>query len=405
MIFEVEAGICISVANIVTIRHHNETLLRLQTGVSSEFPKSYGAWLIHMELEQIKAQVILKYTKQKGNLELQIQQTKDAIANVEHLAVRNRESYEVQLGTVTKMQEKPMKKLNSILWAMNRALVALQANIARNQRWLKAIHGWIAIYQDLCRRRCHRWDQEITKMRGKIHAIEVTEGFIKAVFDGGPEGALRDQQNNSSIGWFQPQSKCEKMWLSQRRKQTELVISQESCDRIRDMETLLRTKGLSTDEQMVAKKKFFVPHHSLLIRERELSEFVAKLHFEQDVLLTSIDKRKQEKQQLEEKWASVIEKIRGEFANSEEHFRKQTIELQLRLEELLTQIDSMQIMEREELIKTTKNYVNRKRQVNELHQEFAHLGLSLSINGVGRFSYFERRPNYLPYSKKTKSRC
>ncbi|KAF7232359.1 hypothetical protein EG68_10254 [Paragonimus skrjabini miyazakii] len=303
------------------------------------------------------------------------------------------------------MQEKPMKKLNSILWAMNISLVALQANIARNQRWLKAIHGWIAIYQDLCRRRRYRWDQEISKTRRQIHAIEVTEGFIKAVFDGGPKGALRDQQKISSVGWSQPQSKYEKMWLSQRRKQTELVISQESCDRIRDMETMLRTKGLSTNEQVITKKKFFIPHHSLLIRERELNEFVTKLHVEQDVLLTSIDKRKQEKQQLEKKWASVIENIQSEFANSEEHFRKQTIELQLRLEELLTDTDSMRIMEQEELIKTTMNYVNRKRQMNELHQEFAHLGLSLSISGVGRFSYFEHRPNYLPYSKKTKSAC
>ncbi|KAF6768296.1 hypothetical protein AHF37_09363 [Paragonimus kellicotti] len=335
--------------------------------------------------------------KQRDSLELKIQKTKDAIANVENLSVRNRTSYEVQLDTVTKMQEKPMKKLNSMLWP--------PANIAPRQSALavKAIHGWIAIYQELCRRRRHRWDQEISKMRREIHAIEVTEGFINAVFNGGPKGALRDQQKNSSVEWFPPQSKCEKMWLSERRKQTEFVISQESCDRIRDMETLLRTKGLGTDEQVVATKKFFVPHHSLLMRERELSEFVAKLQIEQDVLLINTDKRKQEKQQLEEKWTSVIEKIRGEFANSEESFQKQTIELQMRLEELLAQTDSMQIMEQEELINTTMNYVNRKRQVNELHEEFAHLGLSLSINGVGRFSYFERRPNYLPHSKKTKS--
>ncbi|KAF8565475.1 hypothetical protein P879_07394 [Paragonimus westermani] len=356
-----------------------------------------------MELEQIKAQVVLRYAKQRDSLELQIQQTKDAIANVKHLSVRNRVSYEVQLDAVAKMQEKPMKKLDSILQAMNISLVALQANIARNQRWLKAIHGWIAIYQDLCRRRRYRWDQEISKVRREILALEATEGFIKAVFGGGPNGALRDQEKNSSVGWFQPQSKCEKMWLSQRRKQTELVISQESCDRIRDIETLLRTRGLSTDEQVIAKKKFFVPHHSLLIREKELSECATKLQVEQDVLLTGIDKRKQEKQQLEEKWASVIGKISRELANSEENFRKRTIELQTRLEELLTQRDSMRIMEQEELAKATRKYVNRKRQVNELHQEFAHLGLSLSINGVGRFSYFERRPNYLPYSKKTKS--
>ncbi|KAA3674093.1 uncharacterized protein DEA37_0009891 [Paragonimus westermani] len=318
-----------------------------------------------MELEQIKAQVVLRYAKQRDSLELQIQQTKDAIANVEN--------------------------------AMNISLVALQANIARNQRWLKAIHGWIAIHQDLCRRRRYRWDQEISKMRREILALEATEGFVKAVFGGGPNGALRDQQKNSSVGCFQPQSKCEKMWLSRRRKQAELVISQESCDRIRNIETLLRTRGLSTDEQVIAKKKFFVPHHSLLIREKELSEVATKLQVEQDVLLTNIDKRKQEKQQLEERWASVIEEISRELANSEENFRKRTIELQTRLEELLSQRDSMRMMEQEELIEATVKYVNRKRQMNELHQEFAHLGLSLSINGVGRFSYFERRPNYLPY--------
>ncbi|OON18258.1 hypothetical protein X801_05890, partial [Opisthorchis viverrini] len=288
-----------------------------------------------MELEELKAQIQACYAKRRGRIEEEIAVTETAIEDLEVLMIRNRRSYDEQTKRTNSMRKKPVNKLRKIItgvccnkrrtnrlkaWSMcsswffgpssNKAKHKLhkieaepqmlritfgdfrtvevgnsareiQRRIKLREQWLKANQCWIMVYQDMLQKKHERWRREVSAMRLRLQAIEATEGFVYAVFGGGPSGLLRNQIKLEKAGpkaslLGQPLTKDDKIWLGRRRKDIESIITQPSCDRIKQIELQLRTSGLATVETASRCSSPVQPPdtHPLLKHQAQLKEAI-----------------------------------------------------------------------------------------------------------------------------------
>ncbi|TGZ64827.1 hypothetical protein CRM22_006137 [Opisthorchis felineus] len=351
-----------------------------------------------MELEELKARIRASYAKQRERIEEEIAVTETAIEDLEVLMIRNHRSYDEQTKRTNSMRKKPVNKLRKIIAELGNSAGEIQRRIKLREQWLKANQCWIMVYQDVLQKKHEQWRKEVNAMRLRLQAIEATEGFVYAVFGGGPSGLLRNQIKlekaipKTSV-LVQPLTKDDKIWLGQRRKDIESIITQTSCDRIRQIELQLRTSGVATAETSSRCSSPVQPPgtHPLLKHQAHLKEAIQGDRDELRKVSKQLQQRLEEEKILKEEWEKVFEKLRQNYSNSEQEYRKQMDEHNARLKELNNQIQQLHLDEAMRLQNVALKYLERKQFIQDLNQEFAFLGVSQSFGRWHRDGYFDNR--------------
>ncbi|GAA47403.1 hypothetical protein CLF_100315 [Clonorchis sinensis] len=348
-----------------------------------------------MELEELKARIQASYAKRRERIEEEIAVTETAIEDLEVLMIRNRRSYDEQTKRTNSMRKKPVTRLRKIIagvrcnkrrtnrletwnvcssWfvglssnkgkqkprkietelqmlrrafgdfrtvEVENSAREIQRRIKLREQWLKANQCWIMIYQDVLQKKHERWRKEVNAMRLRLQAIEASEGFVYAVFGGGPSGLLRNQIKLEKAGpkasmLVQPLTKEDKIWLGQRRKDIESIITQPSCDRIKQIELQLRTSGLTTAETSSRCSSPVQPPgtHPLLKHHVQLKEAIQGDRDELRKVSRQLQQRLEEEKTLKEEWEKVFEKLRQNYSKSEQEYRNQMDEHNTRLKEI-----------------------------------------------------------------------
>ncbi|KAG5445941.1 hypothetical protein CSKR_109246 [Clonorchis sinensis] len=294
-----------------------------------------------MELEELKARIQASYAKRRERIEEEIAVTETAIEDLEVLMIRNRRSYDEQTKRTNSMRKKPVTRLRKIIAEVENSAREIQRRIKLREQWLRANQCWIMVYQDVLQKKHERWRKEVNAMRLRLQAIEATEGFVYAVFGGGPSGLLRNQIKLEKAGpkasmLVQPLTKEDKIWLGQRRKDIESIITQPSCDRIKQIELQLRTSGLTTAETSSRCSSPVQPPgtHPLLKHHVQLKEAIQGDRDELRKVSRQLQQRLEEEKTLKEEWEKVFEKLRQNYSKSEQEYRNQMDEHNTRLKEL-----------------------------------------------------------------------